>query len=184
MNTIKPIIFLFPFIALMITGLLYFILLKKVTDRKVYNRYFFIVTILSFLLNFAWELLQLSLYNNSIYDAGHIAFCALASLADVIMVLLLYLGLALIFKNPFWIKQLNWQRITLVILIGGIGAVLSEMRHLKLASWAYAASMPLIPLVKVGVAPVLQFMLLPLLSYLLSIYFLKNLQSKNTTQIF
>ena len=115
MNTIKPIIFLFPFIALTVTGLLYFILLKKVTGKKVFNRYIFIVSILSFLLNFTWELIQLPLYKNSVYDIDHIAFCALATLADVIMVLLLYFGLALIFKNPFWIQQLNWQRITLEI---------------------------------------------------------------------
>lgn len=180
MNTIKPIIFLFPFIALTVTGLLYFILLKKVTGKKVFNRYIFIVAILSFLLNFTWELLQLPLYKNSVYDIDHIAFCALATLADVIMVLLLYFGLALIFKNPFWIQQLNWQRITLVIFVGGTGAMLSEMRHLKLASWAYAAVMPLLPVVKVGVAPVLQFMLLPLLSYLLSTYYLK-INNKKTT---
>ena len=30
-----------------------------------------------------------------------VAFCALAILADVIMVLLLYFGLRFIFKNPF-----------------------------------------------------------------------------------
>ncbi len=184
MNTIKPIIFLFPFIALTVTGLLYFILLKKVTGKKVFNRYIFIVSILSFLLNFTWELIQLPLYKNSVYDIDHIAFCALATLADVIMVLLLYFGLVLIFKNPFWINQLNGQRITLVILLGGIGAVLSEMRHLKLASWAYAAAMPLLPVVKVGVTPVLQFMLLPLLIYLLSFYFLKILHAKKITQIF
>ena len=180
MNTIKPIIFLFPFIALTVTGLLYFILLKKVTGKKVFNRYIFIVAILSFLLNFTWELFQLPLYKNSVYDISHIAFCALATVADVIMVLLLYFGLALIFKNPFWIQQLNWQRITLVIFVGGTGAMLSEMRHLKLASWAYAAVMPLLPVVKVGVAPVLQFMLLPLLSYLLSAYYLK-INNKKTT---
>ncbi|WP_462255427.1 hypothetical protein [Ferruginibacter sp.] len=184
MNTIKPIIFLLPVIALALTSILYFILLKKSTYKKYLRQYVFITAAIAFLLNFAWELIQLPLYKNSVYDIDHIAFCALATLADVIMVLLLYFGLALIFKNPFWIQQLNEQRITLVILMGGIGAVLSEMRHLKLASWVYAASMPLIPLVKAGVTPVLQFMLLPLLSYLLSIYFLKKLHSKKTIQIF
>lgn len=55
-----------------------------------------------------------------------------------------------------------------MVLIGGAGAVLSEMRHLSLGSWAYDDSMPIIPLVNVGISPVLQFMLLPLLSYKLS----------------
>ncbi len=39
----------------------------------------------------------------------HIAFCALASVADVLMVLLLYFGLALLYKNPFWVQDFKWQ---------------------------------------------------------------------------
>ena len=179
MNNIKPVIFLFPVIALILTGILYFSLLKKATDKKAFNRLVFTVTVLSFLLNFIWELIQIPLYKNSSYDIVHIAFCALASLADAIMVLLLYFGFAFVFRNQFWIQHLKWQRIIIVILIGGIGAVLAEIRHLTLGNWAYAGSMPIIPIINVGISPVLQFMLLPLLTYLLSFYYLKSRRQKN-----
>ncbi len=114
------------------------------------------------------------LYKDALYDVQHIAFCALASIADALMVLLLYLAVALIFRNPLWIRYLKWQQIGIVILIGGIGAVLAEMRHLSLGSWAYADSMPIIPIVSVGISPFLQFMVLPLLIYFLSFLLLKK----------
>lgn len=177
MNDIKPIIFLVPVIVLILIIVLYFYVVKT-TDRKVFNEFFITVTIFAFFLNLAWELIQIPLYKNSSYDTNHIAFCALASLADVLMVLLLYLGLALIFKNLFWIKHLKPHQFALVLITGGVGAVLSEMRHLSLGSWAYDNSMPLIPVVNVGISPLLQFMILPILIYFLSFKCLKKTYDK------
>ena len=174
MKDVKPIIFLVPVVVLILISTLYFYLLKKTTDRNAFNKFIFIMIILSFLLNFAWELFQIPLYKNPVYDFNHIEFCALASLADVLMVLLLYFGIALMFKNPFWIEPLKLQKISIVVLIGGVGAVLSEMWHLSLGSWAYDNSMPIIPFVNVGIAPVLQFMILPLLVYFISFNCLKR----------
>lgn len=174
MKDVKPIIFLVPVVVLILISTLYFYLLKKTTDRNVFNKFIFIMITLSFLLNFAWELFQIPLYKNPVYDFNHIEFCALASLADVLMVLLLYFGIALMFKNPFWIEPLKLQKISIVVLIGGVGAVLSEMWHLSLGSWAYDNSMPIIPFVSVGIAPVLQFMILPLLIYFMSFNRLKR----------
>ena len=173
MNDIKPIIFLVPLIVFTIVCILYFILLKKATNKNAFKKYIFITIVFAFLLNLAWELIQIPLYKNPVYDIDHIAFCTLASLADVLMVLLLYFGLALIFKDLFWIQFLKLHRIVIVVLTGGAGAVLSEMRHLSLGSWGYNDSMPLIPVVNVGMSPVLQFMMLPLLVYFLSFKRLK-----------
>lgn len=174
MNSIKPIIILLPIIILIITGILFFTLLKKATDKQIFKRYIFTVIVVSFLLNLAWELIQLPLYKNAAYSFNHIAFCVLATIADVLMVLLLYFGFALIFKNLFWIQHIKLQQVVIVVLISGAGAVLSEMRHLSLRSWAYDDSMPLVPLANVGISPVLQFMFLPLFIYKLSFYFSKN----------
>ncbi|MEO5991648.1 MAG: hypothetical protein ABIP68_08435, partial [Ferruginibacter sp.] len=95
-------------------------------------------------------------------------FCIFASVADVIMVLLIYFGFALIFKNTFWADTLNSKRIVLLIFTGGAGAVLAEVYHLSIGTWSYASSMPIIPVVDVGLSPVLQFMILPILIYRLS----------------
>ena len=178
MNDLKPIIFLVPVTALLLASLLYFYLLKRAADKKDFKRFVLIVAVLAFLLNFAWELIQMPLYNSASFGMDHVAFCALGSVADAIMVLLLYFGLAFIFNNPLWIQSLNGKRIALVILIGGIGGILGEMRHLSLGSWAYADSMPIIPLVNVGISPVLQFMTLPLLSYFFSFYYMESSRNK------
>ncbi|MEP7108192.1 MAG: hypothetical protein ABI760_09415 [Ferruginibacter sp.] len=178
MNNIKPVIFLIPVIALISAGLLYISLLKKAADKKPFGRLIFTMTLLAFLLNFTWELLQMPLYRNSFYDVKHITFCALASVADTIMVLLLYFGFVYIFKNLFWIQQIKLQQSAMVILTGGTGASLSEIRHLSLGSWAYADPMPIIPVVNVGLSPVLQFMILPLIIYVLSSFCLKDRKPK------
>ena len=178
MNDIKPVIFLVPLIVLSIVCMLYFILLKKQTDKKTFNRYILSIIFFAYLLNFAWELIQIPLYKTPMYDTNHIAFCALASLADVLMVLLLYFSFSFIFKDTFWIQDLQLKRALLLIIIGGAGAVLFEMRHLLLGSWEYDNSMPILPFVRVGLSPVLQFMILPLLTYFISYKCLKE-QKKN-----
>ena len=178
MNNIKPVIFWVPLFALALLCILYIVLFKKATDRKIFNTFLFTITILAFLLNFVWELIQIPLYRNSSYDIDHILFCALASIADTIMVLLIYSGLAVIFKDLFWVNHLRLIRIVIVVLIGGTGAVLSEMRHLSSGSWAYDDSMPIIPVFNVGIAPLLQFMILPVLIYFLSFNRLKIINKK------
>ena len=175
MNELQPIIFFIPLIVLIIVCTLYFIFLKKAANKKTFKKFIFIMIFFAFLLNLAWELIQIPLYKNSVYDIDHIAFCALASLADVLMVLLLYFGFSVIFKNPFWMQDLKLKRLLLLVVIGGAGAVLFEMRHLSSGSWEYNDSMPLIPIVNVGISPVLQFMILPLLIFSLSYKRLKKL---------
>jgi hypothetical protein len=108
------------------------------------------------------------LFKGGVYDWQHILFCVLATVADVIMVLIIYFGFALTCKNAFWVKNLKTNRIILLLLTGGAGAVLAEIRHLSIGTWSYADAMPLIPLVLVGLSPVLQFMVLPILIYRLS----------------
>lgn len=104
----------------------------------------------------------------AIINFQHIAFCSLASVADAIMVLLIYFGFALIYKSPLWISKLTIPRTLLLMLVGGVGAVASEVRHLSAGSWAYSKSMPNIPIFNVGLSPVLQFILLPVCIYYLS----------------
>lgn len=174
MNNLKPMLFLIPVIALILAGILYFYFLKRVADKGVFKRLVFTMAAVAFLLNLIWEIVQMPLYKNGSYSLSHITFCALASVADALMVVLIYLGVALIYKSPFWIEDTKWQQAVLVILIGGVGAVLTEMRHLSSGSWAYSPSMPIVPVGNVGLSPLLQFMFLPLLSYHLSKYFVKN----------
>lgn len=168
MKTLPPLIFLIPAVALILVVVFYFIILKKATDKTLFKRSTFITLLLAFILNFAWEIIQGPLYIGFTYSVFHIAFCGLASVADAIMVLLIYFIMTIIYKDLLWIKHINLQRALILILIGGIGAILAEMRHLSLGNWAYAPSMPILPFVHAGLSPVLQFMLLPGLIFYVS----------------
>lgn len=175
MNNLKISIFLGPATALILVVVFYRYFSRKASNKLAFRHFIFLTSLMAFLLNLAWELIQGPFYKGYQYDIRHISFCALAAVADAIMVLLIYFGLALVFKNALWAKNLSIPRVLLVMLIGGVGAILAEVRHLSAGSWTYAESMPVIPFVDAGLSPVLQFTVLPALIYYLSFFFLKTL---------
>lgn len=167
-------LFITPLLALGINILFYRQLIKKTDRKSALTKLILIISALAFLINYTWELLQGPLYEGYTYSIKMISFCGLASIADAIMTLLLYLGFSLIYKNPFWIEGLSLKRILALMLVGGAGAILTEIRHTSQGNWAYKESMPVIPLVEAGLTPVLQFIILPALTYHVSFYLSKK----------
>lgn len=165
-----------PLTALLIVVFLYWFNVRKTASKSGFKKLSWVVAIIAFLLNLAWELLQIPLYQAIQYDLIGIGACAAASVADAIMVLLLFLGFALIFHDQFWITKLNLFRIFLLVLVGGVCAVLAEMRHLSMGSWEYSENMPTLPVVGAGLSPVLQFMILPALTFFLSTVWFNNIK--------
>jgi hypothetical protein len=161
-------IFLLPGIALILVFLFYFILKNKSFDKPAFKKLSVIILVWALLLNFIWEMAQMPLFRGMVFNIENILFCALASVADAIMTLLLYFGFAFIYDKPSWVKNMTPSRIISLIIVGGIGAILAEIRHTSLGNWAYTESMPLLPFVNVGLSPVLQFMVLPAIIYYLS----------------
>lgn len=170
MTNLTPGMFVVPTIALTVTGVLYAYFAKKAPDRRAFKRFIGFALGLAFALNFSWELSHCLLYIGCGYDPLHVGFLALASLADAIMAALLYLGLALVYQDGLWVRQMTWVRAFWLVVIGGAGATLTEVVHLAAGSWIYTDRMPLIPGLGVGLSPVLQFAVLPLLIYSLSYY--------------
>ncbi len=171
MIDLNPGMFLTPIIALTVLVSLYAFFLKR-TAKKSFRRFVAWGAVLAFLLNLAWELGHCTFYKGFLYDGPHVAFLGLASLADTIMAGLLYFGFALIYKNGFWIQHLTVSRTVWLVLVGGSGAALSEIAHLSAGNWIYTDRMPLI--FGVGLTPLLQFSMLPLLIYWLSLYLSRN----------
>ena len=168
MKDLIPAIFLVPIIALRIAILLFYYLLKKVSEKKIFKHLIINVILISFILNWIWELLQGPLYRGFTYTLPHLVVCTLASTADVTMVVLLYFIFAIFYKNPFWGKRLSFIRVIIMMIIGGIGTIVAESFHTSAGSWVYSDKMPIIPMVKVGLSPVLQFFILPVLIYYVS----------------
>ena len=170
MTNLTPAMFVAPTIALLGVAWLYAYFRKRTADKFLFRRFISWVTVLAFLLNFAWELSHCPLYKGCGYDFAHVTFLALASLADAILAVLLYFGFALVYRNGMWAHPLTAMRGFWLMVVGGTGAVVSEMAHLAAGNWAYTDGMPLIPGIGVGVTPVLQFTVLPVLIYSLSSY--------------
>ena len=157
--------FIVPVIALATVILLYYLLLKKVNDPIALNRMIRNILAAAFVLEFLWEMAQMPLFKNMPFTGRTTLFCALATIADCIMVLLLYLGFDLIYKDPMWFRKPDLLPVLFLIMVGGLGAVLAEKQHLLAGDWAYNPDMPLVPIVDVGLVPLMQFMVLPATIY-------------------
>lgn len=158
-------IFIVPTIVLSVVMFLYFYFKKQVEHKKGYRQTVIIIAATAFMLNLIWEIAQGPLYEGFEYDLNHLSFCALASVADMLMVLILYFAFILIYKDIFWTGYMGIKRISFLILVGGSGAIFAEMWHTARGDWSYAETMPMVPFAEVGLLPVLQFALLPWLVF-------------------
>jgi hypothetical protein len=170
---LTPKLFLVPIIVSIVVTVAGFILGKRTSNSRSFGKFILIALSISFSLNFAWEIFHSPLYQGYVNNAKHVLISALASLADALMVLLLYIGFAFLFKNPYWIQSLTIKRTALVAITGGTGAIVSEMIHIFRGDWVYASAMPIVPVLNFGLSPLLQFIILPLTSYFLSFNLLK-----------
>lgn len=168
MNEINLGIFIVPSIvtALLVVSYVYFS--KQIQDRTKYRTFILYIALAAFFMNLIWEVSQGFLYLDFQYNVFHISFCALGSVADMLMVLLMLFGFGLIYKDVYWVNTLSIKRIFWLMLTGFLGANLAEIWHVARGDWAYAETMPLIPFTNAGFAPVLQFTLLPLIIFILS----------------
>lgn len=125
----------------------------------------------SLLLNVVWENLQAPLYQGYNNFWQHFPICFAASLGDVLVIVILYFLLAAVKKDVFWITKMNKVDVTVLLILGAIVAVAVEKWAIGIGRWEYLSAMPLIPYLKVGLLPVIQMMLLPILTF----YFTKKL---------
>lgn len=170
MNGLTIDIFIVPSIVLVMVTSLYFLFKRGKKNPVAYDFYVLNIAIAAFTVNLIWEVAQGPLYEGFEYDWEHISFCALASVADMLMVLLLFFGLGMLYTNIFWIRNLNLNKTMVLVGIGSLGAIFAEMWHTSRGDWTYAEGMPLLPLVDVGITSVLQFAILPWLVF----YFAKD----------
>ena len=130
-----------------------------------------IIFILAYVFNLVWEYLHYPLY---ICDLSQI-FCAFyASFIDALIVLGIFFAGSFIFNELFWIEKLNKRKITILLVGSFVIAYIIELRALYEEKWAYAVSMPIIPFVDVGLSPILQMMILPLLIFIITKNILKK----------
>jgi len=112
---------------------------------------------LAFVLNFIWENVHSLLYAS--YKNGAITEFILlrATLGDAVILTLF--SLPFIYLSYF--KGKKW----LIIPVGIVIAILIELYALQTERWAYDNAMPIIPLLNVGLTPILQLGFLGYLVY-------------------
>ena len=129
----------------------------------------FNLAIFALLLNFAWEILQAPLYAGmaSMPHAQVTKACLQAAFGDMVIMLLAYGAVAAGARSRQWIvaasrSQLAWFVGIGVAITAGIEWLAT--RGLWVQSWNYVSAMPLVPGTGIGLAPLLQWVLLPLLT--------------------
>lgn len=136
----------------------------RLTDVPEFNVFAF-----AFLLNYPWELMQVPLYQ-SMPEAAHwdaIKVCTRATLGDGIIMLLAYWGAALLVQDRWWVARPSLASVLALIAIGvGITVLLERLAIVSNNpnwGWRYAEAMPMVPVLEIGLTPLLQWVILPLL---------------------
>ena len=112
-------------------------------------------------LNYVWELAQSPLYVGMDTLRESWWHCLVASIGDAVLVLLIVATGWGLFREPDWFVRRGTPGLAFAAVSGVTIAVLVEWAALSVRRWSYTTQMPLIPVVDVGVLPILQMAFLP-----------------------
>jgi len=122
------------------------------------------VALFAFLLNLVWEFGQVPLYRD-LPSLGHwasIKFCARATLGDAVIAVVAFWVVAALVASRRWITAPSAVHVACFVGAGlAISTALEWMAVHVQARWAYGTSMPMVPVLRVGLAPVLQWVIAP-----------------------
>lgn len=126
------------------------------------------VAVFALLLNFPWEILQAPLFagmaDGPFIDA--IKGCAQGTLGDAVIMLLAYWTVSGVAGSRNWILAPGGRQLSLFMAIGVLITAAIEWlatRGYWVQSWNYSPAMPVVPGIGVGIFPLLQWIILPLL---------------------
>jgi hypothetical protein len=127
-----------------------------------------LIAAIAFGINYIWENLQMAFYLEMNYsDIRDWLYCIKSSGWDAVIISGIYVSGTLIFRSWHWAEQYRAVNLVYMIFTGAVVAIIIELLAIKIDRWSYAAIMPLIPKIQVGIVPVLQLMVLPFLTFLI-----------------
>ncbi|GAA5512331.1 hypothetical protein Dcar01_01045 [Deinococcus carri] len=119
----------------------------------------------AFGLNFAWEMLQMPLFQGMNWSPGSWALCAAASLGDAAFSAAAYGALAWAHRDAWWVCRRDGLDVVLIFVGGLLAAVVGEWVSHALGWWSYSPLMPRVPGLGVGVVPFVQLALLTVVTF-------------------
>lgn len=120
-----------------------------------------LIFVVAVAVNYAWELAQTPLYAGVDFP-GAAWHCFVASLGDGLLLLFIYAAVAVAMRSLDWYMHPGVEAYFAMAAVGLAVGVAVEWWGLHLARrWQYSELMPIIPGVGVGLAPILQMLLLP-----------------------
>ncbi len=109
-----------------------------------------LIALAAFLLNFAWEMLQMQLYTGmNTRNLWDWYLCFRATLGDVVVTLLIYMVARVVFGGWNWAEQLDVAKFIWIEFIGAAIAIYFEISALKSREWSYSKLMPMLPFLNV-----------------------------------
>lgn len=120
-----------------------------------------LIFVVAVAMNYAWEIAQTPLYEGVEFP-GAVWHCFVASLGDGLLVLFIYATVAVATRSLDWYLRPGATAYIAMAAVGLVVGVAVEWWGLHLAKrWQYSDLMPIVPAAGVGLAPVLQMLLLP-----------------------
>jgi hypothetical protein len=124
--------------------------------------YFVSLITITFALHFVWEMAQMFAYQEMARQPwqGTLLTCTLATVGDVLATLLVYSVIALLRRNAAWGLRARWNDCAWASVPGAVIAVAAEKVAAAYGQWSYTDAMPIVPVLDVGLLPLLQLALL------------------------
>lgn len=124
----------------------------------------FNVLVFSFLINLSWELWQVQFFQG-MTDRAHgvgVKACTLATVGDAGIALVAFWLTAYFARTRSWIMQPSRADIAIFMGVGLVSTIILETLAIGvLGRWAYSDAMPRLPILGTGLAPLLQWLVIP-----------------------
>lgn len=129
------------------------------------------VAIVAFVLNYLWEMLQMPFFANMGFaNIRAWGFCFLATIGDMIIILFILALGKWLFGHWCWPEKLNVSKIMYLLFAGLSIGIITESVGIGFNWWEYNHRMLLLPYFETGLAPLVQMLLLPLLSFKITLH--------------
>lgn len=122
------------------------------------------VSVFSFLLAFVWEIQQMPFYQipPELSCFNQIRNCTMATVGDVGILLTAFWTVAVMSKSRQWFRHPRRWQVSVFVLVGVVITIIFEdLATRSLNVWAYADSMPTLPVLGTGLVPLLMWLIIP-----------------------